>query len=349
MPLLKGNGCKSTPAKVMAYVLNPEKAAFVSSQYLNDGQDYAEQFRDTAQLHQKGAGFDERKYYHFKLSCAQADQVSAAAHHEYAQAMAARLFPKNECVIATHTDTETVHSHIIVNSVSFEDGKKLNIRNHQYGQMKDIANEEGVKRGFSSLDFRRPSANRIPSSERHIELKGGTSWKEELREVIQLAKQETSTMADFEKYINRYGVTLTRNTEKSIAYKHPHKEKAIRGERLGAEYTKEEIKHEFANTGRSSGARAGALATDEPAEQGGAGEQSVERSVGGIRRIVREIEEGTKQFSGAGREEIRNRERAEQAECERVAKTQQSANETSSGERAEHSARKQNFIERDGR
>ena len=108
MPLFKGKGCKSTPGKAIAYITDENKAEIVSSQNLDDNQDYAQQFRETADLYGKGEKFDERKYYHFKLSCDRADEVSAEAHHEFAEAMAARCFPEFECVIATHTDTETV-------------------------------------------------------------------------------------------------------------------------------------------------------------------------------------------------------------------------------------------------
>lgn len=51
-----------------------------------------------------------------------------------------------ECVIATHTDTETVHSHIIVNAISFENGRKLHCNIREYGQMKDLANKLGAER-----------------------------------------------------------------------------------------------------------------------------------------------------------------------------------------------------------
>lgn len=103
MPLFKGKGCKSTPGKAIAYITDENKAEIVSSQNLDDNQDYAQQFRETADLYGKGEKFDERKYYHFKLSCDRADEVSAEAHHEFAEAMAARCFPEFECVIATHS------------------------------------------------------------------------------------------------------------------------------------------------------------------------------------------------------------------------------------------------------
>ena len=160
MPLFKGKGCKSTPGKAIAYITDENKAEIVSSQNLDDNQDYAQQFRETADLYGKGEKFDERNYYHFKLSCDRANEVSAEAHHEFAEAMAARCFPGFECVIATHTDTETVHSHIIVNAISFENGRKLHCNIREYGQMKDLANKLGAERGFTELNWRQATQER---------------------------------------------------------------------------------------------------------------------------------------------------------------------------------------------
>lgn len=164
---------------------------------------------------------------------------------EMTEKLVDKCFPNSECVMSVHTDKEHLHSHIIVNSVCFNTGKMLQISPQKYTRMKDYANQISEQYGFSVVDFRKPSKVRQSTAERQIISKGGTSWKEELREVIDLAKRNTSNMVDFEKFLNNYGVTLSRNTEKSISYLHPEKKQAIRGERLGADYTKGAILNEF--------------------------------------------------------------------------------------------------------
>ena len=75
MPLLKCQSSKSSPQKGMAYVTDKNKAEFVSVRNLFEDEDYAEQFEETAKRFGKGEKFEERKYYHFKLSCDRKDTI----------------------------------------------------------------------------------------------------------------------------------------------------------------------------------------------------------------------------------------------------------------------------------
>lgn len=50
--------------------------------------------------------------------------------------------------------------------------------------MKDEVNRIGKEHGFTETEFRKRGKNSRTATERKIMLKGGTSWKEELREVI---------------------------------------------------------------------------------------------------------------------------------------------------------------------
>ena len=239
MPLFKGCGCKAKPGKAIDYITDEKKAAIVTSYALDDNRDYARQFAETAQLFHKAQRYDSRKYYHFKHSFDPKDNISPAEAHRLTEELAQQAFPDNEYIIATHTDKHHVHCHIIVNSVSFVNGKMLHYSNSDYAKLKDLSNEIAAKYGYSTLDFRKPSADRIKSEERHIVLKGGTSWKEELREVIAEALKLCNNMTEFEKHLTKYGVTIARNTAKTISFLHPQKKKPIRGSKLGKAYTQE--------------------------------------------------------------------------------------------------------------
>lgn len=255
MPLFKCSASKAKPKNGIAYVTDEKKAKIVTVRNLFEDEDYAKQFEETASRFGKGDKFDERKYYHCKLSCARQDNVSPEKAHAYAEELVAKLFQNYECVIATHTDTQTVHSHIIVNAVDPITGKKLQFNKQDYVKMKDEANRLGKKYGFTETDFRKRGKNSRTAVEKKIMLKGGTSWKEELREVIAEAIKNVATSDKFKEYLEKcYGVKITRDG-KDYSYLHPNKQKPIRGERLGTNYTKSEVikRIEEQNNGVKSG------------------------------------------------------------------------------------------------
>ena len=254
MPLFKCSASKAKPKNGIAYITDEKKAKIISVRNLFEDEDYAKQFEETASRFGKGDKFDERKYYHCKLSCARQDKVSPEKAHAYAEELVAKLFKDYECVIATHTDTQTVHSHIIINAVDPITGKKLQFSKQDYVNMKDEANSLGKKYGFSETDFRKRGKNSRTAVEKKIMLKGGISWKEELREVIAEATKNTRTLDKFKEYLEKcYGVKITRDGN-DFSYLHPEKQKPIRGEKLGTNYTKSEVKRKIdeQNNGRAS-------------------------------------------------------------------------------------------------
>ena len=303
MPLFKCSASKAKPKNGIAYVTDEKKAKIVTVRNLFEDEDYAKQFEETASRFGKGDKFDERKYYHCKLSCARQDNVSPEKAHAYAEELVAKLFQNYECVIATHTDTQTVHSHIIVNAVDPITGKKLQFSKKDYVKMKDEANRLGKKYGFTGTDFRKRGKNSRTAAEKKIILKGGTSWKEELREVIAEAVKKTKSPEAFKDYLNKcYGVKITRNG-KDYSYLHLNKQKPIRGERLGTNYTKSEVikkigeqnngvKSSAYNGGRSgfNGKRTGnrTVRRSKTAYGGNAG-SVIRASLGGIEREMQRL------------------------------------------------------------
>ncbi|HCY51097.1 MAG TPA: hypothetical protein DHU65_00125 [Clostridiales bacterium] len=241
MPLFKCSASKAKPKNGIRYITDPKKAAFVSAKNLFEDEDYAKQFEETAKRFSKGEKFDERKYYHFKLSCARKDNVTPRRAHDFAEEVAEAFFKNYECVIATHTDTETVHSHIIVNAVEPITGKKLQFGKAEYVAMKDEVNRIGKEHGYTETDFRKRSKNSRTSIEKKIILKCGTSWKEELREVIAEGIKNSKTSEEFKGYLDKcYGVKIMRDC-KDYSYLHPEKQKPVRGAKLGENYTKTEV------------------------------------------------------------------------------------------------------------
>lgn len=334
MPLFKCSASKAKPKNGIAYVTDEKKAKIVTVRNLFEDEDYAKQFEETASRFGKGDKFDERKYYHCKLSCARQDNVSPEKAHAYVEELVAKLFQNYECVIATHTDTQTVHSHIIVNAVDPITGKKLQFSKKDYVKMKDEANRLGKKYGFTETDFRKRGKNSRTAAEKKIILKGGTSWKEELREVIVEAVKKTKSPEAFKKYLDEcYGVKIMRDG-KDYSYLHPEKQKPVRGAKLGENYTKTEVikrigeqnyrQKSGAYTGRRSGFEGKSVGNRtmrrSKAAYGGNSGSVIRASLGGIEREMQRLNFAAECAGGgldAASEERRMDERRARDEAER--------------------------------
>ena len=351
MPLLKGAAGKAKPNKAIAYITRSDKARFVAVQNLFEDENYAEQFRQTAARFGKYTDYGERKYYHFKLSPDRADHADPFMAQEYAKACAEKMLKGCECVIATHTDTQTVHAHIIVNAVHPITGKKLHFNDADYTRLKDMANDIGEQFGFSSLDFRKKAENKRTQDERHILLKGGTSWKEELREVIEEGKILATSEEEFISHLADYGVKITRSG-KDYSYLHPQKSKAIRGLKLGDNYTKTEVLNGIAK--QKNGADGYPAATITGNQRGAAAadrKRPLKRGVGDIQREMQHLGE-LAEYAHLGldgereRDKERQRQLREEVERERAERSQGDTRDNA-GRAEVQSGTKSNHKERD--
>ena len=158
MPLLKGTAGKAMPDMAIGYITRKDKAKYIDVQNLFIDEDYSAQFKETAARFGKYTEYDERKYYHFKLSPDRADHADPSMVQEYAKAYAEKAFPDCECVIATHTDTKTVHAHIIVNAVHPLTGRKFAVYGKQIYQTQRYGERDRKKVRAFSIGFPKESA-----------------------------------------------------------------------------------------------------------------------------------------------------------------------------------------------
>jgi len=267
MPLVICRACKSYAGKAIDYVTDKKKAERVITHGLDENRSLAQQFIDTAMLHGKGDTYDERKYYHIKISFEPKDRIENGGklNAELAEKIAYEYFEKqygkHEYIIATHTDKEHIHCHAIINAVNFESGKKIQHSNKDLSDMKDQVNDAAEKYGVSRFDWRQAvrlkrekakqeradKPKELTQAEKYIQERHGdewssASWKETLRSKIDEAKKVCTTRAEFQKYLfENYGVEMPRNTNKTVSFKHPAVDETVRGVKLGAEYTAESI------------------------------------------------------------------------------------------------------------
>ena len=190
---------------------------------------------------------DGRQYYHFVQSFAEADDLTPQEAHSIALELAQQEFPDFEVLVATHMDTDHLHSHLVVNSVSFQNGRKL----HQSAadlQAHRLANDEicaAHGREILPPPQKQVKQKRMGSREYRSADKG-ESWKLRLMDTIDQCMKYAETRDEFISLMESEGYQV-RWTEgrKNITYTTPNGMKC-RDDRLHeTKYTKEVMEHEF--------------------------------------------------------------------------------------------------------
>ena len=149
--------------------------------------------------------------------------------------------------MATHIDTDILHSHLIVNSVSFRDGRKL----HQSAadlQAQRLANDEICAAHHLSIlppPQKQVKEKRMGTREYRSAAKG-ESWKFRLMNAIDQCMRYASTKEEFISLMESEGYQVRwAASRKSITYTTPQGMKC-RDDRLHeSKYTKEVMEREF--------------------------------------------------------------------------------------------------------
>ena len=190
---------------------------------------------------------DGRQYYHFVQSFDKQDDLSPHEVHAMGLELAQREFPNFEVLVATHVDTGHFHNHLVVNSVSFQDGKKL----HQSAadlQAHRIANDEIC--AAHGLEILPPPQKQVKqkrmSTREYRSAAKGESWKFRLMNTIDQCMKYAATREEFISLMESEGYQVRwTDSRKNITYTTPTGMKC-RDDRLHEEkYTKEVMEHEF--------------------------------------------------------------------------------------------------------
>ena len=243
MAVIKRIASKATPKKIVSYLTQEEK----TEEKLIGGKDcdpdnIVNDFNMTQELYGKTGGV---KYHHIIQSFSPEDNITPEKAHEIGKELADSQFKGFEVFVVTHKDKDHIHNHLVVNSVSFENGLKYNASNKSLWDIKRESNRLCERENLKTLDLEHKAEKRISSAEKRIMDRGQIPWKDELRQIIDIARERTKDLQSFREFLERNFDIETRVTKNSISYKHPDHGKAIRGRSLGDRYNKEELENEF--------------------------------------------------------------------------------------------------------
>lgn len=129
------------------YNFKNEKVHYVS--YLNcEEYDPYSSIKDTKDYYNKNDGvLAYHGYQSFKEG-----EVTADIAHEIGVKLAEEMFKDYEVVVATHQNTNHIHNHFIINSVSFKTGKKYNNNRTNLAKLRHISDSLCAEYGLSILE-----------------------------------------------------------------------------------------------------------------------------------------------------------------------------------------------------
>ena len=215
MAIIKFTNSKSTLKHIINYITQDAK----TTTELITGKDCTsdnalEEMQTVKNLYNKTTG---RQYIHLVQSFSPNDNLSYDKAHEIGLELA-KQYKGFQVLVATHTDREHVHNHLVINSVSFKDGKKFQQSKKDMEKIKIYSNELCAKNGLSTISLKGNSkvSSSLTLKEYQVANKG-QSWKMQLINAIDYSIENSLTKKDFISNMNSLGYQVNwTDTRKSI-------------------------------------------------------------------------------------------------------------------------------------
>lgn len=197
MAIIKFTSGKINPRTVINYVCNKEK----TSDKLISGKDCMPESceYEFAEVKKAFGKTDGRTYYHMIQSFSPDDRITPEQAHEVGLQMA-ELFEGYQVLVVTHTNKAHTHNHLVINSVNFENGKKLTISNQELEEIKNYSNSICLQNGWDVTEAK-TRRNRNPK------------WKQIIIEDALTAMAESYSMDEYISKLKELGIYVSYNPE----------------------------------------------------------------------------------------------------------------------------------------
>ena len=236
--------------KLLGYVSREKKTKledrwFVSGVNCSTENAYQEMML-TKQMHRKTGG---RLYYHLVQSFPKGYDIKPELAHKIALELTGKALKDYECVVATHIDREHIHSHIVFNSVSFEDRRKYHSDNNSLHELMKLSDKICESYGVHTLQkptFNKDGQNDVLGDKEYRSAVRGESFKFALMNAITDCMKQAKSKKQFIALMKRkgYGVRWE-NERKYITYTTPKGKKCRCNKLHDRRFTKEMMDYEF--------------------------------------------------------------------------------------------------------
>lgn len=207
-----------------------------------DGENAFKEFMATKKLYGKTDGMN---FYQYVQSFSPEENITPHQAHEIAIEFAEKAWTGYEVLVATHCDAQHIHSHFVINSVSFENGKKLRQNPNTLKSLRVLSDEICRQHNLSTLVPYNKDGIKISTREYRTAVKG-QSWKFKLMNDIDKAMNISGSKEDFINAMSIMGYSVTwTGDRKYITYQCPNKMKCRDIKLHNDKYLKGSMENEF--------------------------------------------------------------------------------------------------------
>ena len=201
-------------------------------------------FMATKHLYGKDTG---TFFYQYTQSFSPEEDLTPAQAHEIGLELAERFFPGCEVLVATHVDREHLHSHLVVNSVHPDTGKKLHFTPRTLEQMRKVSDQICMEHGLSTLKpYRQEHQTSGLSAGEYRAAMRGESWKFQLITTVEAVMMIAGNREEFIQEMNQRGYQVRwEEHRKHITYTTPTGMKCRDDKLHELKFRKENMEHEF--------------------------------------------------------------------------------------------------------
>ena len=254
MPIVHFINCKTHTAgkmkAVLGYVSKEKKTKYEDRRFVSGVNCSPESAFVVLQLTKQANGkTGGRLYYHLVQSFPKGYDIKPELAHQIALEFTERAFKDYECVVATHIDREHIHSHIVFNSVSFQNGRKFHSNLNDVKQLMKLSDEICEKYGVHTLQeptFSKDSHKEILGDKEYRSAVRGESFKFALMNVITDCMKQAKTKKQFIALMKRKGYDVRwEQQRKYITYTTPSGRKCRCNKLHDKKFLKEMMEYEF--------------------------------------------------------------------------------------------------------
>ena len=234
---------------VMRYCMHETKTwdeqsqQFLVSGINCNGRNSILEFETTKAAHGK---LDGTNFYQYVQSFSDREDITPQQAHEVAKEFAARAWPGMEVLVTTHCDTDNVHTHFVINSVSFETGLKLRQNPNTLIDLRQISDQICQAHHLSVLPQKSKKQSKGMSAREYRAAAKGQSWKFRLINTIDDCMRFAGNREEFIALMKSEGYAVRwENSRKSITYTTPDGMKCRDIKLHEDKYLKEAMEYEF--------------------------------------------------------------------------------------------------------